>query len=358
LPGSGSDGPDDGRALERDPDPAALDLGAAAATTRRAESARVVLRSGSGRRPGEEIPGVMTFGEEGRGVFSMAEIDPGLSELRALPEATYLHHERGWVRFEHEEFTSANGLSFGPDRNPLLGTVEFLVDALRHAEPGSVAPVGTDASHDDPVTVYEARIDVRRAIESVAEVVDAASADLLFSRMGRSVTIWIDELGRVRLISIEGGEGPLEIELWDFGVDVVVDAPPTALSPDDLLAEQALPAAPAPPAPDEAWTTEAFCAEIVGALPLFVREPTADVEAWRTAGMRMVAAAKYSPPALEGSTAVQAERYLAVADLLQRGTSIDTVVAAGLFSGGGHEPWDVLQFVEQAAFTELASICG
>ena len=165
----------------------------------------------------------------GRGSISArrrpsVDADP-IQELRALPDATYLRSGDRWIRFANEDSALDNGIRFPSGQNALLGTIGLVLGVLDHADPGTVRATGEAVSHGDPVTVVTAEVDLLEAFREAAEIVDETVARSLFDDIESEVTVWLDEQGRARLVRLHDNDETMEIELWDFGVGVDVEAP-------------------------------------------------------------------------------------------------------------------------------------
>jgi len=115
------------------------------------------------------------------------------------------------------------------------GSVSFdasqLLDSLRSIA-GPVTVVGTgDTVHGDPTTHYRATIDLSRLAANAP-----AALGLLNGNRSVPVDVWVDASGRLRRLTASfdasgtrgASLGTVQVtaELWDFGTDVHVTAPP------------------------------------------------------------------------------------------------------------------------------------
>lgn len=199
-------------------------LAGATRATLDAETARILLRSDDGQN---RVVGLIRLGPEGVARFTYPGNDV-VDEFRVFPDAAYANHDGYWMTFTNEELNVHTGFTFPDDASPLLTLVDLLVHALDHAAPETVVETGTAESHGDEVRVFSATVDIGAVLRAVVVVTDEEEAQDYFAIFGRQLTAHLDDVGRARYIRLEGGTELVEIELWDFGVDVEVERPKTA----------------------------------------------------------------------------------------------------------------------------------
>lgn len=343
------------------------ELAGVAAATRSDSSARVAMRSWSDSEGEPQVlSGVMTFGQGGRGTFE-TEPHPGdllpLSEIRALPDATYLFAADQWVRFSNEDFTLDNGIRFPEGQNALLGTIELLIDLIDHADPSAVRAVGTDSSMGDDVTVVVAEVDVLEAFRAGAEVVDEIAAGGVFDDVTPEIVVWLDEAGRARLVRLEADLETIEIELWDFGVDVDVEAPDDAVDQstyfDDLAdldadAELERETEPDPNASEVDRFCDAFERRRRTAM---ITEPRDRSEDWAEAASDLNTLSSVAPgPAVDPLDRLVGV-YHAIAVALDDGATITELIEDGVETAEGLMSWEDLIEVEVLAFAAPDILC-
>lgn len=337
-------------------------LGGVAAATRDESSARVALRSRYGVGADTVLEGVMTFGVGGRGVFTAAPSTDdsfSLSEIRALPDATYLRNREEWIRFSNEDFTLDNGIRFPAGQNALLGTIELLLDLLDHADPATVRAIGTDVSGGDPVTVLEAEVDLLDAFRQGAEVVDEIAAGSVFADMEPEITVWVDDQARARLVRLAGDDETIEVELSEFGVDVDADAPTGAID-ERTFADRA----DGEDSVETGGTSGGGAALGVcrllaqRAAPAMISDPQDRVVDWSESRAEMYRLAEWAPaPAAEPARRL-ADAYRAVEDALGDGRSITQLIEQGVDTDEGLLDWEALLQIELSAYAAFDELCA
>ena len=205
-----------------------------------------------GQSPAEDFTmtaeGVIDY-ETGHGILKMdmgALGVPGAegeAEMRLLGPVAYMKMPgaelggRPWVKFDLESLGD-DGQGPVPGLNPGSNDPRGVLDALRGVS-GEVEQVGEEAIRGVPTTHYRATVDLEKA---EAEVPEERRGDFAtFSdQLGIDtlpIEVWVDEEGRARRFSYEvetpaAADTPasnveLVIDLYDFGVDVEVEAPPS-----------------------------------------------------------------------------------------------------------------------------------
>jgi len=160
--------------------------------------------------------------------------DRSVLYLRFPTLARVLPRGKEWVRLDLEKLGAMQGVDL-TQLSQLNQNPSQLLDYLR-ATSSEIEEVGEEDVRGDPTTHYRARIDLDKVPEQVPEDARAAvraSIDALQRQLGSStlpVDVWIDDDGRVRrfqqAISAQGSDVELTVELYDFGTDVDVSAPP------------------------------------------------------------------------------------------------------------------------------------
>lgn len=337
------------------------ELSGVAAATRADSSARVAMRSWrEAENEPDELLGVMTFGVGGRGSFETEphpdEILP-LSEIRALPDATYLFAADQWIRFSNEDFTLDNGIRFPEGQNALLGTIELLIDLIDHAEPSTVRTIGTDTSMGDDVEVVVAEVDVLEAFRAGAEVVDEIAAGGVFDDLSPEIVVWLDADGRARLVRLEAEVETIEIELWDFGVGVAVEAPADAIDEAEFLGDVDLDEVELGSDPN-ATPLDRFCVAVERRRTrAMIADPQDRVEDWNVAAADMSMVAGLAPASAVEPIERLAEAYEAMAAALETGATITDLIEHGLDTADGHLAWNDLLGIELAAFAAHDELC-
>lgn len=167
----------------------------------------------------------------------------GEAEMRLMGQVVYMRFPgtelggRPWVKFDLE--------ALGEDgQSPMSGLTASsndprgVLDALRGVS-GEVEEVGEEDIRGVTTTHYRANVDLDKAQSEVPEERrdDFATFSEELGIDTLPIEVWVDEEGRARRFSYEvetpaAGETPasnvnLVIDLYDFGVDVVVEAPPS-----------------------------------------------------------------------------------------------------------------------------------
>jgi hypothetical protein len=206
------------------------------------------------------VPEAGAFSMRGEGVFDFAGRSGELAidatafrvEERIVDGVVYVRMPGGpagsgdkWLRVDAASLgADASGLGLsgsGTDPSQILSYLAGLSD--------EVVEVGPDVVRGADVTHYRARIDLGRALD--AEDIPAAARAQLEKLAGSldgvelPVDVWIDRDGRMRRMTMEmdlakllggskiagaavpdGAAMRIEMELYDFGVPVHVEAPP------------------------------------------------------------------------------------------------------------------------------------
>lgn len=188
----------------------------------------------------DDVKGVMTTTFTAPGGRTMVT-----SETRLLGDLMYERVEgdpaaKPWVRYEYAEFATQKGKA--PDE----------VAPTRHTDPRRVLPYfaaayGNVRAEDEeevrgePTTRYRVSFDLAKAREAATDAIAKEGIELLVEALGTptlSATVWLDDAGRLRRLTYEldparagqalpgGGMTTTTYEFHDFGVAVVVEAPP------------------------------------------------------------------------------------------------------------------------------------
>ncbi|MBW3537265.1 MAG: hypothetical protein KY395_05775 [Actinobacteria bacterium] len=225
-----------------------------AGTSRMAMTVSASAPDGSGATAGAEdftmnAEGVIDY-DTGHGILKMdlgALGMPGAegeAEMRLMGSVVYMKVPgtelggRPWVKFDLEAL-GEDGQGPVPALNPASNDPRGVLDALRGVS-GEVEEVGAEDIRGVATTHYRAEVDLDKA---QAEVPEERRADFeIFSeQLGIDtlpIDVWVDDEGRARRFSYEletpaAGETPasavnLVIDLYDFGVEVDVQPPPSA----------------------------------------------------------------------------------------------------------------------------------
>jgi hypothetical protein len=145
-----------------------------------------------------------------------------------------------WLKIDIREFGKQQGLDFGQlsqlNQDPSQ-TLQYL-----RAASGDVEEIGTEEVRGVETTHYGMTVDLRKVVEQAPEAFRGqlrASIDQLIELSGvRSVPteVWIDDDGLARRMRLtyenmrfapgQQGDMTMEMDLYDFGVDVDVKPPP------------------------------------------------------------------------------------------------------------------------------------
>jgi hypothetical protein len=235
-------------------------LAAAGDTTAQAGSSRMSMTvsaapesstptTAAGAAPAFEIKaeGLINY-ETGHGTMTMdmgalgiPGAPSGDAEMRMLGPVVYMKlpgnelGNRPWIKFDLEAMGESGAPV--PNLNPASNDPRGVLDALRGVS-GEVEELGEQSIRGVETTHYRATVDLEKAQDEVPE---ARRADFAaFSeRLGIEdlpIDVWVDEEGRARRFAYEvatpaAGGNPasqveLVIDLFDFGVEVDVEAPP------------------------------------------------------------------------------------------------------------------------------------
>lgn len=165
----------------------------------------------------------------------------GNAEMRMLGSVVYMKlpgnelGNRPWIKFDLEAMGESGAPV--PGLNPASNDPRGVLDALRGVS-GDVEEIGEQAIRGVATTHYRATVDLAKAQDEVPE--DRREDFAAFSeQLGIEelpIDVWVDEEGRARRFAYEvetpaAGSTPasqvdLVIELFDFGVEVDVEAPP------------------------------------------------------------------------------------------------------------------------------------
>ena len=167
----------------------------------------------------------------------------GEAEMRLLGPVAYMKMPgaelggRPWVKFDLEAMGEDNQGPV-PGLNPGSNDPRGVLDALRGVS-GDVEEVGEEEIRGVTTTHYRANVDLEKAEAEVPEErrEDFATFSDQLGIETLPIEVWIDEEGRARRFSYEvdtpgAADTPastveLVIDLYDFGVEVDVEAPPS-----------------------------------------------------------------------------------------------------------------------------------
>lgn len=183
---------------------------------------------------------------------------PDAVEVRIVDQVMYLGGEglseadpslkgKDWVKFDFQALADRFGGDAGAGspaplaQSDLSGTLEML-----RGVSGAVEEVGREDVRGVATTHYRAEIDPKRALDEVPAARREKAAKAL-EKLGDAkfpADVWIDDQDRVRKLTLTVDAGKLDVpgaaqagkatityELYDFGVDVAVTAPP----PDEVI---------------------------------------------------------------------------------------------------------------------------
>lgn len=165
----------------------------------------------------------------------------GDAEMRMLGSVVYMKlpgselGNRPWIKFDLEALGESG--TPVPGLSPASNDPRGVLDALRGVS-GEVQEVGEESIRGVATTHYRASVDLDKAQDEVPEArrEDFAAFSERLGLETLPIDVWVDEEGRARRFAYEvetpaSSEAPasqveLVIDLFDFGVDVDVDAPP------------------------------------------------------------------------------------------------------------------------------------
>lgn len=196
--------------------------------------------------------GVVDFGSGDSAMTMDMGPLPGGGELefRIVDAVTYfrfpevmmaaLGAETSWVRLDPAELvdgaTGPEDLGLDqPDPREALAYLRGVSD--------DVEELGRAELRGEDVTLYEVVLDLRALVEEGAGELSSEEEELVAQGMDEleslgldtlTARVWIDDEGRMRKMAYDldlpahegGGTASFEMELYDFGVEVVVEAPP------------------------------------------------------------------------------------------------------------------------------------
>lgn len=194
-----------------------------------------------------EAEGVIDY-ETGHGTMTMdmgalgiPGAPTGDAEMRMLGPVVYMKlpgnelGNRPWIKFDLEAMGESGAPV--PNLNPASNDPRGVLDALRGVS-GEVQEVGEQSIRGVATTHYRATVDLEKAQEEVPKErrEDFAAFSERLGIEDLPIDVWVDEEGRARRFAYEvatpaSAEAPasqvdLVIDLFDFGVEVEVKAPP------------------------------------------------------------------------------------------------------------------------------------
>jgi hypothetical protein len=186
-----------------------------------------------------DMPIMADFGDLDEEISVEARIVDGVMYLRYPEPFAHMLGDTPWVSIDLRA-------ALGEQNEGMLGPfgqadptqyLEYLA-----AVSSSVEETGRESVRDVPTTRYHAIFDFEKAVDQVPEAtldalgIDADTFDEHLARMraavGREapVDVWIDDDGLLRRMRMEmdvaGQTATIDMELYDYGVDVAVEAPP------------------------------------------------------------------------------------------------------------------------------------
>ena len=194
-----------------------------------------------------EAEGLINY-ETGHGIMTMdmgalgiPGAPAGDAEMRMLGSVVYMKlpgnelGNRPWIKFDLEAMGESGAPV--PGLNPASNDPRGVLDALRGVS-GEVEELGAEEVRNVETTHYRANVDLDKAQDAVPEArrEDFAAFAEQLGIDSLPIDVWVDEEGRARRFAYEvetpaTGQAPasqvdLVIDLYDFGVDVDVEAPP------------------------------------------------------------------------------------------------------------------------------------
>ena len=236
-------------------------LAAAGETTAEAGSSRMAMTVSAESAPvstGSSVPtpeplrmeveGLIDY-ETGHGIMKMdmgslaiPGAPQGDAEMRILGSIVYMKlpgnelGNRPWIKFDLEALSAAGGAPV-PGLNPASNDPRGVLDALRGVS-GEVEEIGEESVRGVAATHYRASVDLAKAEKAVPEARrdDFAAFREQLGIKTLPIEVWVDEEGRARRFAYEvdtpetsqapASQVDLVVDLYDFGVDVEVEAPP------------------------------------------------------------------------------------------------------------------------------------
>lgn len=194
-----------------------------------------------------EAEGLIDY-ETGHGILTMdmgalgiPGAPAGDAEMRMLGSVVYMKlpgnelGNRPWIKFDLEAM--GEGGAPVPGLNPASNDPRGVLDALRGVS-GAVEENGEESIRGVTTTHYRATVDLEKAQDEVPKERrdDFAAFSEQLGIEELPIDVWVDEEGRARRFAYEvktpaagstpASEVELVIELYDFGVEVEVEAPP------------------------------------------------------------------------------------------------------------------------------------
>lgn len=181
--------------------------------------------------------GIMTLD---LGALGIPGAPAGEAEMRMLGSVVYMRvpgaelGNRPWIKFDLDAM--GEGGAPVPGLNPASNDPRGVLDALRGVS-GEVKEVGRESVRGVETTHYRATVDLQKAQDEVPEKRrdDFAAFSDKLGIENLPIEVWVDDEGRARRLAYEvetpgKGQVPasqvdLIIDLFDFGVDVAVEAP-------------------------------------------------------------------------------------------------------------------------------------
>lgn len=174
------------------------------------------------------------------------------TETRLLGDVMYVRMTpdsddgKPWVRYEFAEFATQAGKSL-EEQAPTRHNDPRQVLPYFAAAYGDVRADGEEEVRGEPTTRYRVNFDLAKARDAATDVIGKEGIELLIQSLGTptlSATVWLDDAGRLRRLRYEydparagqappgGGMITTTYEMYDFGVPVVVEAPPAGETTD------------------------------------------------------------------------------------------------------------------------------
>ena len=223
-------------------------VASAAAKTEEAGSSRIALEL-AGNMLGRDVAlrgqGAFDY-DASRGQIELdaSSLVPGARvEVRAIDSTLYIHIPAGlsfwfpsvkpWLAVRGGRSLDAFGLGeLQQDPGQLLGIVR--------ASSTRVAKTGTAVVRGVETTRYTAQLELTKALEANADALGLneqerqqlrRAAEELRRQAQRQtlpITVFVDDEGLVRRLTLSSGGDRISVDFWDFGADVDVQSPPAA----------------------------------------------------------------------------------------------------------------------------------
>lgn len=181
---------------------------------------------------GTSQAGTVTVRRTAAGVF--VRLPPGLSPLSTV---------KPWLKIDAADLARLTQLALGDLGAQITGAP---LDALAYlrAVSGELVDEGPDLTRGEPTTRYRTTIDPRKVVGQLPQVLQEPAARAGAGPTSLPASVWIDGQGRLRKLEVSAdrawsaggpatiaatpgdGRSTVTLELFDFGVELQVEAPP------------------------------------------------------------------------------------------------------------------------------------